>query len=204
MTDVDDRLKAALQEWRSDQIGDDEMFGPQLIMTDDVLDRLVGLAHSGRVSDLASIHTQVSWRHIDIWGADILDIIKKYFPDVDDVVEAESPRPVLQASENLPGPSSWPSDTPSTAPSGSRVPKPMRRRRCSACGSDGHIGMLCWVNVISVTHDHFTASNRICPNHKSHTGAMQDPNENMFMVSVPPNPQPRSHVHPLRQAVQFS
>ena len=203
-TDVDDRLKTALQEWRSNQIGDDEMFGPQLIMTDDVLDRLVGLAHFGKVSDLASIHTQVSWRHIDIWGADILNIIKKYFPDVEPIVEPDSPRPVLQASENLPGPSSRPSNTLSTAPSGSRVSKSTRKRRCSACGSEGHIGMSYRVNILRVIYDRYTASNRTCPYHKSLTGITQDPNENVFMVSDPLNPQPRSHVPLLQQAVQFS
>ena len=146
LTDVDHRLKTALEEWRDSQIGDDDMFGPQLIMTDDVLDRLVGLAHSGRVSDLASIHTQVSWQHIDIWGTEILDIVKQYFPDD---VEPASPRPALQDFENLPGPSTihGPSNTRSKAPSGSRISKSTRKRRCSACGSDSHIGMSYRMNI---------------------------------------------------------
>jgi len=70
LTDADVRLKTALQDWRRNQllstVGDDDTFGPQLIMTDDILERFVELAHFKQVSDLASIHTQVSWRYIDL------------------------------------------------------------------------------------------------------------------------------------------
>jgi hypothetical protein len=55
-----------------------EMFRLQLIMTDNVLECLVGLAHSGKVSDLASIQTQVNWHHVDLWGTEILNIIKSF------------------------------------------------------------------------------------------------------------------------------
>lgn len=116
------------------------MFGPQLIMTDDILDRLVGLAHSGKVSDITSISTQVSWRHIDLWGSEVLDLIKKYYP----LDEPDSPRPALRIVENMPGPSDirHPPTAPSATASSSRDPKPTRVRWCSACGSDTHIGML--------------------------------------------------------------
>lgn len=205
MSSVDRRLKTALEEWRSTQlegtIGDDEMFGPQLIMTDDVLERLVGLARSGKVSDLSSIQTQVNWRYIDLWGTEILDIIKSYFP----VIE---PSPVLQALDNMPGPSTAnrptiaPSDAPSIQP-GSRDPKP-RTRRCSACGSAGHIGTSYQMNSITDVYNRFTASNRICPNHRTRTGAVQNTNENVFLVSELPSPLPRSHSSLLQQVAQFS
>ncbi|KAH9165888.1 hypothetical protein EDB89DRAFT_265453 [Lactarius sanguifluus] len=69
LTDADVRLKTALQDWRRNQylstVGYENMYGPQLIMTDDILERFVELAHFEEVSDLASIHTQVSWRYID-------------------------------------------------------------------------------------------------------------------------------------------
>jgi hypothetical protein len=101
---IDNRLKTALQDWQSTQLanmGDNKMFGVQLIMTNNILKCLVGLAHSGKVSDLASIQTQVSWQYIDLWGAEILDILMEYFPPV----SPPSPRPALQAIENIPGPS---------------------------------------------------------------------------------------------------
>jgi hypothetical protein len=86
------------------------MFGSQLIMTDDILERLVELAHFGQVSDLVSIHTRLSWRYTDLWGTQVLDIIKKHFPPIEPV----APRPALQPA----GPSTVhrPSDVLSTAP----------------------------------------------------------------------------------------
>ncbi|KAI9437344.1 hypothetical protein BJY52DRAFT_1196608 [Lactarius psammicola] len=87
LTNADKRLESALQDWWSTQlvnmVGNDTMFGPQLIMTDDVLERLVGLAHFKQVSDLASIHAQ------------------KHSPSINPA----SSRPILQPAENLPGPS---------------------------------------------------------------------------------------------------
>ncbi|KAH8982246.1 hypothetical protein EDB86DRAFT_372749 [Lactarius hatsudake] len=119
LTDADVRLKIALQDWRRNQylstVGYEDMYGPQLIMTDDILERFVELAHFEEVSDLASIHVQVSWRYIDRWGAQVLDIIKTHIPP--------GP-PSLQSAENLPGPSAvrQPSDAQLT--SCSSDPKP--------------------------------------------------------------------------------
>ncbi|KAF8257524.1 P-loop containing nucleoside triphosphate hydrolase protein [Lactarius quietus] len=128
LSETDKKLKTALQNWRGTQlsgtVGDNDMFRPQLIMTDDVLDRLVGLAHYSKVSDLTSIRTQVSWRHVDLWGADVLDIIKTYYP----LDEPTSPRPALQAVDKLPGPSvvQPPSNAPTATVSSSRDIKCMR------------------------------------------------------------------------------
>src|SRR6266702_5953121 len=146
LTDADLRLKTALQDWRRNQllstIGDDNTFRSQLIMTNDVLERLVGLAHFKQVSNLASIHTQVSWQYSDLWGTHILDIIKKHFPAS---IDHASSIPVLQPAKNLLGSSAVhrPSNDLSTTTvhSSSHDPKPPRARRCSACGSGTHIGM---------------------------------------------------------------
>ncbi|KAH9033507.1 hypothetical protein EDB85DRAFT_2289393 [Lactarius pseudohatsudake] len=97
LTDADVKLKTALQDWRRNQylstVGYEYMYGPQLIMTDDILERFVELAHFEEVSYLASIHAQVSWRYIDRWGAQVLDIIKTHTP---------SGPPSLQSADNLP------------------------------------------------------------------------------------------------------
>ncbi|KAH9031299.1 hypothetical protein EDB84DRAFT_1246291, partial [Lactarius hengduanensis] len=136
----------ALQDWRRNQllstVGDDDMFGPQLIMTDDVLDRLVVLAHFQQVLDLASIHAQVSWRYTDRWGAEILEIIEKHFPPIN----AGSSRPALQPVENMPGPSAVQGSSALQSTPRSNGPKPPRARRCSACGSNTHIGMSLYCN----------------------------------------------------------
>ncbi|KAI9429071.1 hypothetical protein H4582DRAFT_1771638, partial [Lactarius indigo] len=129
------------QDWRRNQllstVGDDDMFGPQLIMTDDVLERLVELAHFEQVSDLASIHAQVSWRYTDRWGAEILDIIEKHIPPVN----AGLSRPALQPAGNLPRPSTVQRSSVAQSTPSSNDPKLPHARRCSACGSNTHIGM---------------------------------------------------------------
>ncbi|KAI9434782.1 P-loop containing nucleoside triphosphate hydrolase protein [Lactarius indigo] len=146
LTSTDTRLKTALQDWRRNQllstVGDDDMFGPQLIMTDDVLERLVELAHFEQVSDLASIHAQVSWRYTDRWGAEILDIIEKHIPPVN----AGLSRPALQPAGNLPGPSTVQRLSVAQSTPSSNDPKLPRTRRCSACGSNTHIGMSLFCN----------------------------------------------------------
>ncbi|KAH9010896.1 P-loop containing nucleoside triphosphate hydrolase protein [Lactarius pseudohatsudake] len=152
-TDADTRLKTALQDWRRNQllstVGDDDMFGPQLIMTDNVLDRLVVLAHFQQVPDLASIHAQVSWRYTDRWGAEILDIIEKHFP----LINAGSSRPALKPVENMPGPSTVQGSSAVQSTPCSNGPKLPRVRQCSACGSNTHIGMSLYCNShVDVVH----------------------------------------------------
>ncbi|KAI9437122.1 P-loop containing nucleoside triphosphate hydrolase protein [Lactarius psammicola] len=146
-TELDHKLKESLCDWRHRQLqtlgvttGDD-MFGPQLIMTDEVLECIVDLAHFGQVDDLETLQSQVSWRYCDRWGPQIFDIIKTHAPPV-----ATSSRESLQPAENLPGPStglqpSAPSGGVGAMPSGSK-PRTRSRYRCGSCGSTTHIGKL--------------------------------------------------------------
>ncbi|KAF8264330.1 P-loop containing nucleoside triphosphate hydrolase protein [Lactarius quietus] len=101
MTDADDSLTSALQEWRDAQLTSlgfpvgDEMYGSQLIMTDNILECLVELAHFNQLVDLASIKAQVNWCYSDLWGTQILEIIKKHAPSTNDAdqLSATSHRP---------------------------------------------------------------------------------------------------------------
>jgi hypothetical protein len=155
MTEADKNLREALRNWRSTQLqalgastGDD-MFGSQLIMTDDILDRILDLAHFGQIDDLVTLQSQVSWHYCDRWGLQILDIVKTHFP----FVPAPS-RESLCPTENLPGPSTGngpPSATGSAraAASGTKShkksstkPRARGQYQCRSCGSTTHIGML--------------------------------------------------------------
>ncbi|KAI9433021.1 hypothetical protein H4582DRAFT_2082837 [Lactarius indigo] len=59
LTDADTGLKTALQDRRRNQLpstfGDDGIFEPQLITTDDVSERLMELAHFEQLSDILDI-----------------------------------------------------------------------------------------------------------------------------------------------------
>ncbi|KAH9071529.1 hypothetical protein EDB83DRAFT_2313564 [Lactarius deliciosus] len=128
------------------------MYGSQFIMTDDLLERFVELAHFNQLADLLSIRAQVNWHYVDTWGMQILELIKKHVPVTDSVDQlAATPcprRPMLQPTENIPVPSTgrqlpgvqMSTITPTQNASGS---KPRTRSyKCGACGSSTHIGTL--------------------------------------------------------------
>ena len=157
LTDAELGLTSALQDWRKTQMGHmgmqgNYMYGSQLIMTDDTLERIVELAHFHQLLDLASIRAQVNWRHSDLWGMQILELVKKHFPETDSVDPfASVPHGhTLQPVDinNIPGPSTIPgasnlqSMAAPLAPSTSTTKPRTRIRKCSACGSPTHIGML--------------------------------------------------------------
>jgi hypothetical protein len=115
MTDADLSLTSALRDWRGAQLvsigipAGDAMYGSQIIMTDDILERLVELAHFTQLPNLASLKAQVNWRYSDLWGVQILELVKKHAPapatdTIDQLVPAPH-RPTLQSTgtENIPG-----------------------------------------------------------------------------------------------------
>ncbi|KAH9068263.1 hypothetical protein EDB83DRAFT_2222775 [Lactarius deliciosus] len=144
-TELDRKLKESLRDWRTRELQNlgvtagNNMFGSQFIMMDEVLERIVDLAHYEQINDLATLQSQVSWRNCDHWGPEILIIVKAHAPPV-----AAPTRETLHPAENLPGPSTghWPSTAPGsvrTTPSGSK-PRAKSRYRCGSCGSTTHIG----------------------------------------------------------------
>jgi hypothetical protein len=189
-----------------------DMFGSQLIMTDDILDRIVYLAHFGKIDDLEALQSQVSWRYCDRWGLQILNLVKTHFPSI-----AHSSRESLQSVENLLGSSTGNRPPPSTGraratASVTRAKSSTKSRargpyRCGSCGSTTHIGKLSiWcIFCRSFMTELPSASNHICPNHKSHTGAQAGPstgvqatfiaNENVFLVRAYLHPQLPSYRH---------
>ncbi|KAI9452135.1 P-loop containing nucleoside triphosphate hydrolase protein [Lactarius psammicola] len=158
LTNTDLNLTSALQDWRNAQLRSigiltgDDMYGSQLIMPDDVLERIVELAHFNQLADLASIRAQVNWRYSDLWGTQILDLVKIHVPtgSTDSVDQlGAAPSPCRSMTNAVPGPSNshrspGVQSSATTTAANSSAPKPRTRTRsykCSACGSSSHIGM---------------------------------------------------------------
>ncbi|KAH8976790.1 hypothetical protein EDB92DRAFT_1959812 [Lactarius akahatsu] len=176
LTDADLSLKSALEDWWDAQMGHlgipgDDMYGSQLIMTDDVLEHFVDLAHFKQLVDLSSIRAQLNWHYTDMWGMQILKLVEKHVPRTDSVDQpaaALGPRDLtLQPTDtgNIPGPSTshQPPDVQSSAITltpGTSNPKPRTRKgyKCSACGSSAHIGTpnVCINVVADITDNPFS------------------------------------------------
>ncbi|KAH9161507.1 hypothetical protein EDB89DRAFT_2080579 [Lactarius sanguifluus] len=116
LTNADLSLKSALEDWQDAQLGHigipgDDMYGSQLIMTDDILECFVDLAHFNQIANLSLIRAQVNWCYNDTWGMQILKLVKKHVPRTDSVDQpAVAPGPsrlTLQPTDtgNIPGPS---------------------------------------------------------------------------------------------------
>ncbi|KIK37779.1 hypothetical protein CY34DRAFT_59074, partial [Suillus luteus UH-Slu-Lm8-n1] len=75
----------ALEKWRGEKMkdcgfGDDDFFGPQLVLTDEALDRIVDLAHDYKLPDLKTLRDQVNWCYVDSLGSEIITLVKEFFP----------------------------------------------------------------------------------------------------------------------------
>jgi hypothetical protein len=147
MTAADKKLREALRDWRNTQLQSlgastgDDMFGAQFIMTDEILERIVDMAHFGKLTDLVTFQSQVNWRYCDRWGTQILGIVTVHFPPV-----ATPPRDSLRPVDNLPGPSTGRQSLTTSGSTGATnmasgsKPRARRQSRCGSCGSTSHIG----------------------------------------------------------------
>ncbi|KAG1785764.1 P-loop containing nucleoside triphosphate hydrolase protein [Suillus plorans] len=128
-------LRIELQEWRRERLieigaGGDDFFGVQLIMADEILNRIVDLAHSRKIDGVSSIRDQASWRYCDRWGSQIFNIVQKYYlPSADNAPPSIAENPTTFAT-NL-DINALPSNKP---------PRQKKPSTCRACGQAGHIG----------------------------------------------------------------
>ncbi|KAG2029679.1 hypothetical protein BDR03DRAFT_1018079 [Suillus americanus] len=149
MTDAKRRLQQELIKWRDSKIikedlDADDFFGPQMIMSNKILNRIVDLAHYHKILSTASLFEQTSWCYSSEYGQSILDIILTCIPLP--IVQPPAPPTVIIS---LPlGLSSSTNQQPSTSTSATNVIMfaSKRSRKCHACGSADHI-----------------ASNKLCP-----------------------------------------
>ena len=122
------------------------MYGSQLIMTDDILEHVVGLAHYNQLADLALIKAQVNWHYIDLWGTQILEIVNQHASLTDSAVTTSHTLQPIGA-ENIPGPSAFHQSPHAQLGTTALVqndpntkPRARNHYQCSTCGSSTHIG----------------------------------------------------------------
>jgi hypothetical protein len=85
MEDRDHRLHDDLIRWRRDQqmkegFGADIFFGPQRILSDQVLDRIVDLAHHSKIISIETLGEQTLWKGTLKYGKEILALIRAHAP----------------------------------------------------------------------------------------------------------------------------
>ena len=82
MGSYDFKLKDGLDNWCTVQMETefpgDEFFGPQYLMSGDILNRIVDLARYKKLADVASLLGQTDWRHAGKYGPQILELVNIY------------------------------------------------------------------------------------------------------------------------------
>ncbi len=150
MDSHDELLAAALDNWRTEQsqkegLGDDELFGSHFVLCDDILERIVSLAHHSKIATLDDFIAQTNWCFARDYGPEILRIVKIYFPEPPPITTAPAlpsnsvPGHVMPRT-NSPVPSSSANNATSISAPLSAEPS-KRRRTCKNCGSNAHICM---------------------------------------------------------------
>lgn len=148
MTIGGQNLRQELLQWRNfklleeDPDGDD-FFDPQIIMLNKILDQIVDLAHYSKIITVTTLFEQTHWCYADVYGAEILTIIKSCIP----LPRLPSPKPSASVSVPVLGSSaivnqhSLASNPQSIEATGSvDGPSAKQPRKCSACGNYSHIG----------------------------------------------------------------
>ena len=129
----DRQLASALHEFRQRKTlerfgaGGLRQMGAGLIMTDDVLARIVDCAHFNKIRNQDTLAKETRWIWVNTYAIDVLEIIQG-FP-------ARLTQQQLTTTTPL-----QPRQKPAPAASSPVVEKVRRRNKCSACNSEGHIG----------------------------------------------------------------
>lgn len=124
------QLKQALFEWRQEAFGaslyrGNTFFGPLLLMTDIILQRIVDLAHYAKLPDVSSLAFQTKWRYTKTYGAAILEVVHQYCP------------------QNMPTRPQRPLESDPASQTGLSQPSASTKiRQCRSCFSPFHIGKL--------------------------------------------------------------
>lgn len=139
-------LREELVTWRHKQLIDEEIdddfFGPDLILTDDMLTRIIDLAHHSKLLDVHMLKSQTSWVYAQDYGEAVLSLAHKHFP----------PASLQQPSRTSPVPmvivatvstsTTQPLLAPTTAATVSTAStKPRKQTQCSRCKALSHNSM---------------------------------------------------------------
>ncbi|KAG2040353.1 hypothetical protein BDR03DRAFT_831004, partial [Suillus americanus] len=141
MTNTKRRLQQELIKWRDSKIIEedldaDDFFGPQMIMSNKILNRIVDLVHYHKILSTASLFEQTSWCYSSEYGQSILDIILTCIP-LPIVQPLAAPAVIISLPLGL---SSSTNQQPSASTSATNVIMfaSKRSQKCCACGSADH------------------------------------------------------------------
>ena len=155
----------------------DNFFGPQIVMSNKILDRIVDLAHYFKITTPTSLLQQTGWCYSLDYGGEIIAIIKARIPFPTPQPPATT-RPVEPHTGQVLGTTSSAVNTitakvPASAGTlegeSSTTGKRRATRKCRACGSTLHIGMYSASILFYLTYfcivTGLPASNKHCPNY---------------------------------------
>jgi hypothetical protein len=83
---ADMKLVEVLEDWREEttkvRYGEAALldFGPSLIMSTKVLDRIINCVHHGKISSLQDLARETHWDEVGRYGADLLKLIQAIHP----------------------------------------------------------------------------------------------------------------------------
>ncbi|KAG2134983.1 P-loop containing nucleoside triphosphate hydrolase protein, partial [Suillus cothurnatus] len=143
MTTRKRNLQQELVKWRElkmieEDLDADDFFGPQMIMSNRILSRIVDLAHYHKITSTTSLFEQAAWCYSSEYGQSILDVIYTCIP----LPVVEPPAPPAAIVPPVLISSSLTNQQPSAGTSSATVLS-KRSRKCRACGSPNHIGTCC-------------------------------------------------------------
>ncbi|KAB5595270.1 hypothetical protein CTheo_1348 [Ceratobasidium theobromae] len=118
-------LNQALHAWREQAAksrwGENHPFGGIGILSNDQIERLVGLARRQLVLNLSHLHRELKWLYMPEYGPHVLEVIHKFYPPP--ISAPEMPPSLTHTRDEA----SYPANGPVRAPS-----------TCSACHKIGH------------------------------------------------------------------
>lgn len=136
MDSMDFKLKDGLKKWRTQQMErefpGDHFFGPQLLLSDEILSWIVHLAHYRKLPDIQALHDQTDWQHAEKYRSAIIEMVKSCAPP-----PPPPPTPLPSSSSALQG---VPNSLLQISQNTSSLPL-KRSQHCAVCGAEGHIGM---------------------------------------------------------------
>jgi hypothetical protein len=126
-------LRCSLNEWRQQQLladfGDDDFFGPQQILTDQIRDRIVDLAHDKKIVNVETLQQQTDWVYTETYGAQILKIIERHAPPPPPLPFVSTPLQPRTLDKSL-----------AIQPSSRPTAKARAPSKCGSCHQTGHTG----------------------------------------------------------------
>lgn len=149
-------LCEALEDWREEKTheihGESHLIdiGPSIIMPDGVLDRILACAHYLKIRSIEDLRQETHWSKTNQFGIEVISLIHHIIPiPVTSALLTTTPlqpRSIPQISTSLPDTLLANSSTSqllpvveaSTRDRQREANLPSKRKKCSACGLEGH------------------------------------------------------------------